>query len=122
MNSKGNDFTGKYGSFQEHYTETGFWAKLKKHAGRLGKQGLEHALVLYYALQEPSVPTWAKAVIVGALGYFIFPLDAIPDFIPALGMVDDISVLVAAIVTLELNIPESARLKAKAKIKEWFGE
>jgi len=121
MTPSSDEFTHKYGKFQEHYSESGFWKKLKKHAKKLGEKGLKHALVLYYALQEPSVPAWAKAVIVGALGYFIFPLDAIPDFIPGVGLVDDVSVILAAIGVLELNIPERARERADAKMKEWFG-
>ena len=60
-------------------------------------------------------------VIIGALGYFIFPLDAIPDFIPAVGLTDDLGVFAAAVTTLELNIPQNARDKADAKLKEWFG-
>ena len=38
----------------------------------------------YYTLTSPSsqAPAWAKAVIIGALRYFILPFDAIPDIIP----------------------------------------
>lgn len=122
MDSNGEDFTNKYGKFQKHFSESDFWSRLKKHTKRLGKGGLRHALTLYYTLHEPNVPTWAKTVIVGALGYFIFPLDAIPDFIPVLGLTDDLAVLAAAIGTLELNIPQSARDKADEKMREWFSE
>jgi uncharacterized membrane protein YkvA (DUF1232 family) len=121
MTSDSEDFTNKYGRFQKHYSESDFWSRLKSHAKKLGKGGLRHALILYYTLQEPNVPTWAKTVIIGALGYFIFPLDAIPDFIPVVGLTDDLTVLAAAIGALELNIPQSARDKAEAKMQDWFG-
>ncbi|MGO9122051.1 MAG: YkvA family protein [Desulfomonilaceae bacterium] len=75
---------------------------MKKHAKRLGEKGLRHALFLYYTLQVPSVPKWAKTVIIGALGYLIFTLDALSDFIPVPGLTDDLRVLAAAIATLEL--------------------
>lgn len=122
MSSDSEDFTNKYGKFQKHYSESDFWSRLKRHAKKLGEVGLRHALTLYYTLHEPDVPTWEKTVIIGALGYFIFPLDAIPDFIPVVGLTDDLSVLAAAIAALELNIPQSAREKAEAKMQEWFGE
>lgn len=122
MSSGSEEFTNKHGRFQKHYSESDFWSRLTSHAKKLGKGGLRHALTLYYTLQEPNVPTWAKTVIIGALGYFIFPLDAIPDFIPAIGLTDDLTVLAAAIAFLEMNIPQSAREKADAKMLEWFGE
>ncbi|MCA1961805.1 MAG: DUF1232 domain-containing protein [Desulfomonile sp.] len=121
MATNEEDFTNKFGQFQKHYSETDFWSRIKRNAKRLGEVGLRHALTLFYALQEPGVPTWAKTVIIGALGYFIFPLDAIPDFIPVAGLTDDLAVLAAAIGALELNIPQSAREKADAKMQEWLG-
>jgi uncharacterized membrane protein YkvA (DUF1232 family) len=122
MTMNGNEFSDKYDKFRKHFSESDFRSKMKKYAKRLGKEGLRHALTLYYAFQEPDVPAWAKAVIAGALGYFIFPLDAIPDFLPGVGMVDDIGVLPAAIGALELNIPENAKNRAEAKMREWFGD
>ncbi len=122
MNSNDEDFTKQYGAFQKHYSEKDFWSRLKSRAKKLGKVGLRHALILYYTLQEPNVPTWAKTVIIGALGYFIFPLDAIPDFIPVIGLTDDLTVLAAAIAALEMNIPQTAKDEADAKMREWFGE
>ncbi len=122
MASISDEFTNKYGKFQKHYSESDFRSRIKKHAKKLGKGGLRHAFTLYYTLQEPNVPTWAKTVIIGALGYFIFPLDAIPDFIPLVGLTDDLGVLAAAIAALEMSIPQTARDKADEKMREWFGE
>ena len=109
--------------FQKHYTEDGFWQKLARYALVIGREGIKSALILYYTLQDPEgkVPAWAKAVVIGALGYFIFPLDVIPDFIPAVGFTDDLAVLVAAMGTIALNIPQQARDRAEAKMKELFG-
>ena len=41
-----------------------------------------------------------KAIAIGALLYLIFPLDAIPDIIPALGLTDDVAVITVAISNL----------------------
>lgn len=53
-------------------------------------------LVRLYArlLRDPRVSWFAKGVFAAAIAYFIFPLDAITDFMLGLGQVDDIVVLV----------------------------
>jgi uncharacterized membrane protein YkvA (DUF1232 family) len=48
------------------------------------------AIKLFFS---PKVPTWTKVVPILALAYVIFPLDFIPDFIPGLGQLDDLTVL-----------------------------
>ena len=80
-------------------------------------------MILYYTLQDPEgkVPAWAKAVVIGALGYLISPLDAIPDFIPGVGFVDDLAVLAGAIATIASNIPQEALDRAEAKMNGWLG-
>ena len=51
---------------------------------------IQKALWLYYAAQRPQTPIWAKTTIYAALGYFILPVDIIPDLIPGAGYVDDL--------------------------------
>jgi uncharacterized membrane protein YkvA (DUF1232 family) len=55
-----------------------------------GREVIEKALWLYYAAQQPNTPLWAKTAIYGALGYFISPIDAIPDITPVIGYADDL--------------------------------
>ena len=57
-----------------------------------------------------------------ALGYFISPIDVIPDFIPVVGFTDDIGVLAAAVVMAASYIDAEARAKADTKLAGWFGE
>ncbi len=66
--------------YEEAFSENGFWDKLKRYAKAAGREVVEKALLLYYAMQEEKAPAWAKATIAGALGYFIVPIDAIADF------------------------------------------
>lgn len=106
--------------FSKDYTEGTFWDKVKKFAKAAGSEVVEKALQLYYALQEPGTPVWAKTVIVAALGYFISPIDAIPDITPIIGYADDLGVLAAAIATVGLYITDDVRAKAEAKLNEWF--
>jgi len=108
--------------FSKDYSENTFWDKVKSFATVAGKEVIEKALQLYYALQQPSTPVWAKTVIVGALGYFISPIDAIPDVVPMIGFADDLGVLAAAIATVAIYITDDVKAKAAEKLEAWFGK
>lgn len=44
-------------------------------------------------LREPRIPTRGKAALAGALGYAISPIDPLPGFIPIIGQLDDLAIL-----------------------------
>ncbi len=116
------------------YNDGSFWAKLKELAAKAGRGGVKGgkkigkggkkifymALVLYYCLKDPDTPAWARGVIIGALGYLIFPADAVPDFLPG-GQVDDLAVLAAAVAVVLVHIKPEHRRAAEEKMEEWFG-
>ncbi|GEO81729.1 YkvA family protein [Pararhodospirillum oryzae] len=102
------------------YTEASFWEKLKASARKAGREVVEKALLLYYTLQDASVPTAVKAIIVGALAYFIMPFDAIPDVLPGVGYSDDLGVLAAAVAAVALYLNDDIRARARARAAEWF--
>jgi uncharacterized membrane protein YkvA (DUF1232 family) len=53
--------------------------------------------LIYRLLHDDRVPTLLKvAVPLGVAAYFVMPLDLIPDFLPGLGQIDDIAVLLLA--------------------------
>jgi len=108
--------------YSAEYSDKSFWEKIKGFAVKAGKEVIEKALVLYYCLQDPHTPGWARAVILGALGYFIVPLDAVPDLTPITGFVDDLGALAAALAIVALHIKPEHREKARHKMTEWFGE
>ena len=104
-----------------NYDDAGFQKKLTGAARVAGREVVEKALVLYYVLGDPATPTRARNVIVGALGYFILPTDAIPDLLPGIGYTDDLGALVLALGIVAAHIrPEHLR-KAKEKAGGWFG-
>lgn len=107
--------------YQGHYSDSGFWQKLKDYAKVAGVELVERALLLYYAAQQESVPAWAKATIFAALGYFITPLDAIVDLTPVVGYSDDLGVLALAVATVAAHINDTVREQAKQKMAQWFG-
>lgn len=112
----------EHNEYEEAFSESGFWNKLKKYARTAGREVVEKALLLYYAMQEEKAPKWAKATIAGALGYFIVPLDAIADITPAVGYADDLGVLVLAIAAVAHYINDDVRAKAAARMSAWFGD
>jgi uncharacterized membrane protein YkvA (DUF1232 family) len=108
--------------FESNYSDSGFWDKVVKFAKTAGREVIEKALWLYYAAQNPQAPAWAKSIIYGALGYFVFPLDAIPDPTPVVGYADDLGVLAAAVAAVAMYITEDVKALAAQKLKDWFGE
>lgn len=87
-----------------------FWRKLKHTASYL--PGAETFLAAFYAAVDPKTPTTAKAVLFGALGYFVVPVDFIPDIFGAMGYGDDLAVMFAAIKAVEASMKEAHRDRA----------
>ena len=106
--------------YQENYSEPKLWDKLKKFALKLGENTTYYILILYYVLQSPDVSGRNKALIIGALGYFILPIDLIPDVIPVLGFTDDVAALTLAYNAIKASVTPEIEAKAKAKLAEWF--
>ena len=63
------------------------------------------ALTLWFACRHPRTPWWAKAL--GALGvaYALSPIDLIPDFIPVLGLLEEMLLLPALVWLLMRCLP-----------------
>ena len=108
--------------FAKDYSEESFWKKVLRYATNAGRDVIKFALQLFYAAQTPQTPVWAKAVIFGALGYFINIFDAIPDLTPAVGYGDDLGVLAAALATVAAYITPEIEQKAQEQLKRWFDE
>ncbi|TVX99067.1 YkvA family protein [Cohnella terricola] len=108
--------------YEKHYSDDGFWKKLKKVAIAAGLKVVYSGLTLYYALESPKTDAKSKAIIYGALGYLIFPIDAIPDAIPVIGYADDLGVLLFAAGRVAMSIDSVVKQKAKDKLVDFFGE
>ncbi|MFM8665703.1 MAG: YkvA family protein [Betaproteobacteria bacterium] len=86
-------------------------ARLRQAARALKRDGL----TLWYALQDPATPWWVRALIVLVVGYALSPIDLIPDFIPVLGLLDDL-VLLPGLIWLALRLlPASVKAAASAR-------
>ena len=73
-------------------------------------------------LKSEATPRADKAKIIGALGYFILPVDLIPDFIPVAGFTDDLAALTWGIWSVAKNITPEIKAQTRVKLREWFKE
>jgi uncharacterized membrane protein YkvA (DUF1232 family) len=104
--------------YAEAYSENRFKSKLARYALTAGQALVEKALTLFYVLRDPDTPTRAKVIIVGALGYFIVPLDAIPDLIPGAGFSDDLGALAIALTLISTHVkPEHTARAHRAAVR-----
>ena len=85
-------------------------------AHRLVRGFLRLALAFWYCLLDPDTPTRAKAIILAAVGYFILPVDAIPDVIPGVGHTDDLAALALAVVAVLFHVKPEHRRRARERI------
>lgn len=108
--------------YEKHFSSEAFFKKIGKYAKEAGIKAIYSGLLLYYAFESPKTPKKAKVIIIGALGYLIFPLDIVADIIPVVGFVDDLGVLGFALAQVAMNIDDTVKQKAKDKLKDLFGE
>ena len=109
-------------SFANKFSPSDFVDKVARIAKRACAKLVYAALILYYTLQSDKVSKADKALIVGALGYMISPLDAVPDAIPIVGLTDDLAVLVYVLKKVWVNVEPEIKDKARARLSKWFDE
>ena len=96
-----------------------FWRKLKREAASIPY--LEDVLTAHYCAFDRHTPMHVKAVLVGAIVYFVMPDDLIPDFLPIIGYADDAAVLGAAVKLMSSHIKPEHREAARrtlARLRE----
>ena len=94
----------------------GFWPKIVRTAARI--PFADQALSVYYAARDPQTPAAAKGMMLGALAYFVMPIDAIPDIFAGIGFTDDAAVFAALIATMGANIKRRHRDQAAQAVEK----
>ena len=100
----------------EQAVRTGFWPKLAKAAGKL--PFAEDLLAAYYCAFDRKTPTQVRVILLGALAYFVMPIDVVPDVLPLFGFADDAALLAAALKTVSDAIRPEHRDAARRKLSE----
>ena len=109
-----------YKKYTNYFTDSKFWEKMKEVAKKVGLKVTSYALILYYVLEKDDVPLKDKIIITGALGYFILPIDLIPDFIPLAGYTDDVAGMLFALKKCMNYVDDEIKEKVSAKLISWF--
>ena len=75
-------------------------------------------LPMPYHMQPMPTPRRVRLTLLAALGYFVLPIDALPDIMPILGFTDDAAVLAAALAAVAGSITVEHREKARQAMAE----
>jgi len=77
------------------YVDENFWEKVERVGKKISFAKDIRALFNYFS--DKNIPWYRKSIVLGALIYFIVPIDAIPDISPLIGYLDDLGVITAVI-------------------------
>lgn len=114
-------FTSNLSKYADYYNPNALFEKIKKVARKAGVKVVYVVLILYYATMDKELPVKDRLMVLAALGYFILPIDLIPDALPG-GFADDMAALVYVLKQIWDNLTPSTIEKAKNRLSEWFGE
>ena len=109
-------------NYADKYSESSLFDKITSTIKSAGLKLIYEALLLFYVTENPNCPMKVKAAIFAALGYFISPIDVIPDFTPIVGYSDDAGAIALALCLAQIYIDDTVREKARNKIRDIFGE
>lgn len=109
-------------NYANKFSKKDFVEKIARIAKGAGAKLVYAALILYYTLQSDKVSATNKAMIIGALGYLISPLDVVPDAIPIAGLADDLGVLIFVLKKVWTDVDPDIQVKARKRLTKWFDE
>jgi uncharacterized membrane protein YkvA (DUF1232 family) len=96
---------------QQKRTRRKLIPKLLRVAGRI--PFADDLAAAYYCAIDAETPMKAKLVLFAALGYFVLPVDVVPDVVTGLGFTDDATVLATALGVVGAHIREPHRIAAR---------
>ncbi|MEP9350041.1 YkvA family protein [Xanthobacter sp. KR7-225] len=100
----------------ERRVRSDFWGKLRRNASYI--PFAEEAIAAYYAAFDKATPLRVRALLLGALAYFVLPFDLAPDLLPLVGFGDDAAVLMGALRLLSDHIGPQHHAAARAALSE----
>ncbi len=112
----------KSAKYRKHYSDASFWDKMKRYAKLAGMKVVYPALLLHYMMKSDTISLKTKLILSAALGYFILPVDFIPDFAPLIGFADDLGVLLLVLRQMAVHMTPEIRKNAREHLHKWLGE
>ncbi len=93
-------------------------SELKNWARRIKRDGV----MLWFACRDPRTPWWLKALAFFVVAYALSPIDLVPDFIPVLGLVDDVLLLPVLIWFIVRHLPSVIAQDCRLQAEAWMAE
>ena len=116
------DITANLNLYEKYFSESELWQKVGNFGKSLGATVLYPVFLLFNLLKSGDINLKEKAMIIGTLGYFILPVDLLPDAIVGVGYADDAAALTAAVTALASCITEDIQNESKEQLRKIFGE
>src|ERR671917_351754 len=85
---------------------------------RRARQLSAQTYALYLAYRHPKTPWYAKAFAALIVGYVFSPIDPIPDFIPVVGLLDEMAVVPIGVFLAAKMIPQEVFEECKEQARE----
>lgn len=114
-------FTDNLPKYAGYYSPTSLFDKIKRVARKAGVKIVYVVLLLYYCTLDKGLPVKDRLMVLAALGYFILPLDFIPDGMP-IGFADDTAALLYVLKKVWHNLTPETKQKARSRLQDWFGD
>ena len=115
------DITANLNLYEKYFSESELWQKIGKLGKSIGATVLYPVFLLFNLLKSGDINLKEKAMIIGTLGYFILPVDLLPDAIVGVGYADDAAALTAAVTALASCITEDIQNESKSQLRKVFG-
>jgi uncharacterized membrane protein YkvA (DUF1232 family) len=96
--------------------ERRFWRKVRRVVAKV--PFVEDLLAAYFCAVDRRTPTYVRALLLGAVAYFVLPSDMIPDLLAPLGFSDDASVIAAAITAVGSHLQPRHRDQARHRLQQ----
>ena len=113
-------FKQNLSKYADYYTPNALFEKIKTVARKAGVKVVYVVLLLYYSTLDKELPIKDRLMVLAALGYFILPVDLLPDALPG-GFADDTAALIYVLKQVWKNLTPETKLKSQSRLREWFG-
>ncbi len=97
--------------------EKTFWRKMTSSVKKLGEDFAVMGIKSWLAMTDSNTSVRHKAILGGALAYFVLPTDMVPDFLAGVGFTDDLAVLTLAANSVGKTITSEHEKQAREKFR-----
>jgi uncharacterized membrane protein YkvA (DUF1232 family) len=105
---------------QEQTVRRKIWRTMRRAARQI--PFMEDVIAGYYCAVDRSTPARVRTALLGALAYFVLPVDMIPDFIIGTGFADDATILLGTLALVRAHITPAHRAAAERALADELGE